>query len=132
MRIDDHSEEVIAEMKRKVEEALNALGETAAARAADVAPVDTGRLKNSITYATKDYMGKKTYMDDEGNVWNDGAAKNKPDDTAVYIGTNVPYAKYQEFGTSKGVRAKHFIEYGANATFGDYAKQFLESVLKGD
>lgn len=130
MEIVDHSPEFIEEMKRKVEAGMAALGETASARAADVAPVDTGRLKNSITYATKDYMGQKTYMDDEGHTWNDGEAKNSPEDNAVYIGTNVPYAEYQEYGTSKGITGKHFLQYGANATFGDYAKTFLENALK--
>lgn len=123
MRIVDHSEEVIAEMKRKLEAGLAALGETAAARAADVAPVDTGRLKNSISWATKDQNGGR----DE-----DSTPLANPEDNEVYIGTNVPYAKYQEYGTSKGITGKHFLQYGANATFGDYAKTFLENVLKGD
>jgi len=108
-------------MKRKLEAGLAALGETAAARAADVAPVDTGRLKNSISWATKDQNGGK----DE-----DSTPLANPEDNEVYIGTNVPYAKYQEYGTSKGITGKHFLQYGANSTFGDYAKTFLENALK--
>lgn len=121
MRIVDHSEEVIAEMKRKLEAGLAALGETAAARAADVAPVDTGRLKNSISWATKDQNGGR----DE-----DSTPLANPEDNEVYIGTNVEYAAYQEYGTSKGIVGKHFLQYGANSTFGDYAKTFLENALK--
>lgn len=120
IEIQDHSEECIAEMKRKVEAAWASVGETAAARSADVAPVDTGRLKNSISWATKDR---------DGGHDADSNPKARPADGECYIGTNVEYAKYQEFGTSK-ITGKHFLQYGANSTFGDYAKQMLESILK--
>ena len=90
MEIVDNSQEFIEEMKRKVEAGLAALGETASARAADVAPVDTGRLKNSISWATKNQNGGR----DE-----DSTPLANPEDNEVYIGTNVPYAKYQEYGT---------------------------------
>lgn len=121
MEIVDNSPEFIEEMKRKVEAGMAALGETAAARAADVAPVDTGRLKNSISWATKNQNGGR----DE-----DSTPLANPEDNEVYIGTNVPYAKYQEYGTSKGITGKHFLQYGANSTFGDYAKTFIENALK--
>jgi HK97 gp10 family phage protein len=120
MEIVDHSQEFIEEMKRKLEAGMAALGETAAARAADVAPVDTGRLKNSISWATKDQNGGHDA---------DSTPLANPEDNAVYIGTNVEYAAYQEYGTSK-IPGKHFLKYGANATFGDYAKTFLENALK--
>ena len=121
MEIVDHSPEVIEEMKRKLEAGMAALGETAAARAADVAPVDTGRLKNSISWATKNQNGGRDA---------DSTPLTNPEDNSVYIGTNVEYAKYQEYGTSKGITGKHFLQYGANSTFGDYAKTFLENALK--
>lgn len=121
MEIVDHSPEFIEEMKRKVEAGLAALGETAAARAADVAPVDTGRLKNSISWATKDQNGGRD---------SDSTPLANPEDNEVYIGTNVEYAAYQEYGTSRGITGKHFLQYGANSTFGDYAKTFLENALK--
>lgn len=123
MDIIDRSEEVIAAMKDKVEQAWAALGETAAARAADVAPVDTGRLKNSISWATEHYDGGRDA---------DSKPLETPEAGACYIGTNVEYAQYQEYGTSTGVRAKHFLQYGANASFGDYAKRMLENILKQD
>lgn len=121
MEIVDNSPEFIEEMKRKVEAGLAALGETAAARAADVAPVDTGRLKNSISWATKNQNGGRDA---------DSTPLANPEDNGVYIGTNVEYAAYQEYGTSKGITGKHFLQYGANSTFGDYAKTFLENALK--
>lgn len=128
MEIVDHSPEFIEEMKRKLEAGLAALGETAAARAADVAPVDTGRLKNSISWATKNQNGGRDA---------DSTPLANPEDNEVYIGTNVKdektgfcYPAAQEFGTSKGIVGKHYLQYGANSTFGDYAKTFLENALK--
>ena len=48
---------------------------------------------------------------------------------AVYIGTNVEYAPYQEFGTSKGIPGKHFIQFGMTAHQAEY-KDLLEQHLK--
>lgn len=122
VEITDHSAEAIAAMKEKVEQAWAGVGETAAARAADVAPVDTGRLKNSISWATEHYDGGRDA---------DSTPLERPEPNKCYIGTNVEYAAYQEFGTSRGITGKHFLEFGANSTFGDYAKQMLENMLKG-
>ena len=59
-----------------VQLALMAVGLQAENYARNNAPVDTGRLRNSITHVTE--------------------GKNK-----VIIGTNVEYAPYQELGTRK-------------------------------
>ena len=114
---------------------LEAIGQDAAATAASKAPVDTGRLKNSISHAVV------------------------PDEKAVYIGTNVHnkdgknYAIYHELGTgiyaeeggrqtpwaykddkgiwhfTRGVPAKHFIQFGASAHADAYGR-LLEKLLK--
>jgi phage gpG-like protein len=131
---ESHKDEVSAEMKQKVYKWLEAIGEDAASTAGNVLTmtntIDTGRLKNSITCAV-----------DEANQ-------------CVYIGTDVEYAIYHEFGTGKyaeggggrqtpwafqdkdgewhwthGVPAKHFIQFGATAHQAQY-KQMLESALK--
>lgn len=75
VRIDDHSDEVKAEIEAALLKGLEECGITAETYAKLKSPVDTGRLKNSISHTV------------------DG-------DTA-YIGTNVEYAAYQELGTSK-------------------------------
>lgn len=100
-----HAEEVKAEAKAKIAAWLEAIGEDAAQTAANFAPVDTGRLKNSISSA----------VDTEEQV--------------AYIGTNVEYAPYQEFGTSNGVEGKHFIQFGATAHQSEY-KAMLEQALR--
>lgn len=126
----DNKDAVMAAMRDQVNAWLEAIGEDAASTAADFAPVDTGRLKSSISSAV-----------DEEN-------------TCVYIGTNVEYAIYHEFGTGKyaeggggrqtpwafqgsdgvwhythGVPAKHFIQFGATAHQAEY-KAMLEAQLK--
>lgn len=55
--------------------ALERIGSQAEGYAKSLCPVDTGRLRNSITHAT--------------------------DNTSVAIGTNVEYGKYVELGTYK-------------------------------
>ena len=101
----DNTEEVLAALNEQVVGWLEAIGEDAAGTAADRAPVDTGRLKGSISHAVAE--GEK----------------------AVYIGTNVEYAPYQEFGTSRGIPGKHFLQFGATAHQAEY-KSLLEEYLK--
>lgn len=131
VKFDDHKEEVLAEAKDKIIDWLNGIGQDAASTAANKAPVDTGNLKNSISHS----------VDEENKC--------------VYIGTNVDYAIYHEFGTGKyaeggggrqqpwmfqdkdgnwhwtsGVPARHFIQFGATAHQAEY-KERLEAILKG-
>lgn len=116
VRIEDNSEEVLEAMNEQVLDWLEAIGSDAADTAAKRAPVGTpestgipgyigGTLKNSISHAVV-----------EG-------------ENAVYIGTNVEYAPYQEFGTSRGIKGKHFLQFGATAHQAEY-KSLLEQHLK--
>lgn len=130
----DNKAEVMAACKEQINAWLEAIGEDAASTAANVltmtGTIDTGRLKNSITHAV-----------DES-------------EQCVYIGTDVEYAIYHEFGTGRyaeggggrstpwayqdkdgvwrwtsGVPAKHFIQFGATAHQAQY-KEMLEAKLK--
>lgn len=105
VRIESNIEEVEEELQQKVFDWLDAIGLDAASTAASKAPVDTGRLKDSIDRAVVE------------------------SENAVYIGTNVEYAPYQEFGTSRGVPGRHFIQFGATAHQAEY-KSLLEQALK--
>ena len=71
----DNSELVLSEKDEAVIRALTTIGMLAEGYAKKACPVDTGRLRNSISWAV---------LDD-----------------SVYIGTNVEYAPYVELGTSK-------------------------------
>jgi HK97 gp10 family phage protein len=70
-----HKNEVIKEKDEAIQRALEIIGLVAESYAKMNCPVDTGNLRNSISHTVKK-------------------------DTA-YIGTNVEYAPYVEFGTSK-------------------------------
>lgn len=56
--IDDHSDEVLAALENAIERGAMAIGEKAVTYAKDNLTrqnaVDTGRLRNSITYAVKE------------------------------------------------------------------------------
>ena len=106
-----NKEDVMRILNEDVIAWLEGIGEDAADTAAKKAPVDTGRLKGSISHAVV------------------------PDERAVYIGTNVHneqgknYAIYQELGTSK-IAGKHFLQFGATAHKREYANilvQLMES-----
>lgn len=73
----DYSAEVLNAMNDAVVRALERCGSQAEGYAKDLAPVDTGRLRDSITHSV-----------DDG-------------EPAVYIGTNMEYATYVELGTGK-------------------------------
>lgn len=72
-KMTSHKDELLAEMQEALDQALEAIGFVAEGYAKRLCPVDTGRLRNSISHAV------------EGD--------------AVYIGTNVEYAPYVEMGT---------------------------------
>ena len=71
----DNSEEVGRALKAAIQRALERCGSQAEGYAKDLAPVDTGNLRNSINH--------------------------KVSGEAVYIGTNNEYAAYVELGTGK-------------------------------
>lgn len=97
---------------------LEAIGEDAAHTAAEKAPVDTGRLKNSISWATNVSFGGGS-----------STPLATPEKNSIYIGTNVPYAVYQELGTSRGIAGKHYLQFGATAHAAEYGR-LLEQALK--
>lgn len=86
---------VIADTKRKKETGLLKCGAAWESYAKQNSPVDTGRLRNSITHEM------------EG------------DDT-VAIGTDVEYGIYQELGTSRGVVPKLFLTNAGRMHIDEY------------
>lgn len=75
IQITDYGDDIKAAIKDAIERALERIGLEVESYAKALVHVITGRLKNSITHYT------------EGN--------------AVYIGSNVEYAAFEEEGTSK-------------------------------
>lgn len=126
----DNSAEVLQAMREQVLLGLEAIGQEAEGYAKDETPVDTGRLRNSIAH------------------------KVVEDELAVYIGTNVDYAPYLEYGTgiyadngmgrktpwayqdakgewhhTRGLKPRHFLKKAVSEHDGHY-KSIMEAALK--
>ena len=91
----DNSDAVRAAVESRIQVALEAVGMTCERKAKELAPVDTGNLRNSLTHLV--------------------------DDTTVYIGTNVEYGKYQELGTYK-MKAQPFLRPAVEQNIGEYQR----------
>lgn len=135
MKVDykDYSKEVLAAMEKGKRNALTAIGATAETHTkknikAD-GLVDTGRLRNSITFATGDYSGIGTYSDNEGNRYGDAKARNTPKDDEVAIGTNVEYAAYTELGTQH-ITAHHYLKRAVTEHQDEYKELAVEAIKK--
>ena len=98
----DNTDEVIAALKNAKKRGLEAIGLTAEGYAKKDTPVDTGRLRNSISHAT--------------------------DDEAAYIGTNVEYAAYVELG-ARGRQGVHMLQRAATEHTDEY-KRLMEDSMK--
>jgi HK97 gp10 family phage protein len=97
-----HKASVEKATEKAMKRAARMIGGTVAGHAVDLCPVDTGLLRNSITYAIGgEAPEKRVYYDDNNEQTGeyDGEAERDEDhEITVYIGTNVQYAPYQELG----------------------------------
>lgn len=100
-----------------IEKALNEIGMTGERDAKKACPVDTGLLRNSITYALDGKGPNITqYKADNGpkaGSYSGTAPADGGGSRSVYIGTNVNYAKYIELG-HKGPNPRPFLRPAAN------------------
>lgn len=103
IQITDNSAEVLSAVKMAIKRGLFAMGATAEGHAKEGAPVDTGRLRNSITH--------QEIAD------------------ATVIGTNVEYAAAQELGTSRGIRPKHYLRNAVANHMGEY-KEIIKNSMQ--
>lgn len=90
----DNSDEVKKAFESALPPALEAVGAQAEGYAVDACTVDTGLLRNSITFAISGQRANKSeYTDDDGTQrgYYSGNAPES-DNMCVYIGTNVYYA----------------------------------------
>lgn len=102
---EDNTEQIENAINQAIATALEEIGLSGERFAKAKCPVDTGRLRNSITHALD------------------------TDEEAVYIGTNVEYAPYQELGTH-GRDGKHFLRDAANgheAYYSGIVKKHLQN-----
>ena len=98
----DNTKEVLSALEKAIERGLEAIGLAAEGYAKEETPVDTGRLRNSISHAT--------------------------DKEAAYIGTNVEYAPYIELG-ARGRQGVHMLQRAATEHTAEY-KKLIEDSMK--
>lgn len=101
---EDNAQRIADAIDQALVKALEEVGLVAEGYAKKACPVDTGRLRNSITHQVR------------------------PSEKSVYIGTNVEYAPYVELGTSR-MKPQPFLRPAAADHEGTYKKIF-ESNLK--
>lgn len=101
---EDNAKLIESAINRAIAVALEEIGLAAERFAKRACPVDTGRLRNSITHIIR------------------------TDDDSAFIGTNVEYATYVENGTSR-VKARPFLKPAAE-NHGSYYRKILEKHLK--
>ena len=113
IKFDDNSQKILDEFHDAALRALERCGSQAEGYAKDLAPVDTGNLRNSISHK----------VDEE--------------EPAVYIGTNVSYAPYVELATgiyAEGGRPTPWVYQDAKGnwhwTRGNPAQPFLAPAVK--
>ena len=121
----NNSDEVRDKLERAVERALVECGIVAEGHAKMKCPVDTGRLRGSIVYATSTSRSEGQSPAEPG----DYTPKGTPPKGEVHIGTNVEYGPFVELGTSKR-KAKPFLRPAIENHKSEY-KRLIESELRG-
>ena len=107
MKVDykDNSQQILSAMEKGKRNALTAIGATAETHTKENITadklVDTGRLRNSISYAV--------------------------DGESAYIGTNVEYAPYLELGTKK-IAAHHYLKRAATEHKDEYKNLTAQAI----
>lgn len=141
----DNSKLVREALDEHIEQALIAIGATAESYAklpegsGGHTPVDTGRLKNSITYAIAGQPPHITsYGVDNPSGEEDTQSRpysgNAPQDVggkprSVYTGSNVEYAPKIENGVSGEYTGKHFLRLAITEHIQEY-KSLTEDALR--
>lgn len=130
IEIIDHSSEVLRELERRCEAALEACGNEAVSHAkeniTDAGRVDTGNLRNSMSHLVK---GDTCYIgtNNEYAIYNEMG-------TGIYVGggRTSPWA-YQdangEWHRTRGMKGIHFLKNAVAGHISEY-KQIIEKFLK--
>lgn len=149
--IESNKGEYTKALEEVAEKVLTMWGMQAESAAKKLCPVDTGLLRNSITWAiageaphTSTYKSNSTHKSTEATrragtagkkvevregSYSGQAQADKGGPRHVYIGSNVEYAPYQELGTAK-MEAQPFLAPAIEQNM-DYFRNILETELKG-
>lgn len=136
----DNLENVLEEFAKQVDVGLEMIGMQAERHAkqniTENGTVDTGLLRNSITYAVHGQSPElQSYSADRGDGHGSySGTVGTEADKAVYIGTNVEYAPYveyghQQYGGGGHVPAKPFIKPAAADHNDEYEKIMRQALI---
>lgn len=117
---EDNTEYILQAIDKALAESMDEIGQAMQLRAQELCPVDTGRLRNSITYR----LGGGGY-DFPGY-----GAEVSAREHAVSVGSNVEYAAYVELGTSR-TKAQPFLRPAAEAYSSEYRRIVEEHLRNG-
>ena len=104
IELEDSAEDICLALANALTRGMMAIGETAEKYAKEIVPVDTGRLRNSITYEVD------------------------TKESAVYIGSNVEYAASVELGNSRGMRPRPYLRPAATEHTEEYKDIIRDSL----
>lgn len=126
----DNSDRILREFDRKIALACEMIGSEAERNAKEDCPVDTGRLRNSITYAVKGGQGLANQEPGEQADPEEYRKLTEPEEKTVYIGTNVKYAPPVELRDVNHKSGKaHFLR-DAVANHGKKYEEIAKTALK--
>jgi len=139
VKITDNTDELLAGLLLKEEKALVTVGMEAEGDAKieiESSPrrVDTGRLRNSITWAIKTKHSSPQYIGGDGadEVDPDSGVREDqvPDEKTVVIGTNVEYAaKIHEGDADEGLDPNRFLRNAVENNAQKY-REIIDDTLK--
>jgi len=125
VKLTDNSAEILQAAKEQIALGLEAIGGQMELHAKEKCQVDTGRLRNSITFATSGTQGSANTSGGAEAKPEDYAQHGRAEENEVVVGTNVEYAPEQEYYGKKA----HFLKNAA-AGHSDEYKKILEAALK--
>ena len=129
--------------EKAMKKAARMIGGTVAGHAVEACPVDTGLLRNSITFALggedpqittyrsndTDKNGKQ--IERKEGSYSDKAPQDDDNQITVYVGTNVEYAPYQELGAPNiNLDARPFLR-PAMENFTGEIEQIIDQCFSG-
>lgn len=149
IHIKDNSGAVMEQVMGQISLALDLMGEVVEGYAKDDCPVDTGLLRNSLTHAVSGVTVNTTYHADYGSNRNASGGRysasdvnagsvgigsmsgqiGSANDPACYVGSNVEYAPYVEFGDYNHTTGKNHFLRDAGQDHIDELKNVAETTL---
>lgn len=134
----DLREQLLKATEEQIALALEACGSEVERNASDYCPVDTGFLRNSITYALDGEAPQKTSYsaenpDKSGKIktgsYSGVAPKESNGKRSVIIGSNLPYARRIEFDSWSQKAKDGFLRIAITRHLDEY-KNLISNILK--